>query len=687
MAWKYAPGFQPGGPVRQAGNLALGPAAPGNPISAETLGETLATVPELVTHGVTMPKSREGKILGGIVPPKAQQALRYGVAVPEITGSPAADRVLAPGTAPLPEAARSALRGGIAANDRYAKALAKAAPVAAEVGRRVDAAERVLGLPGVRLGEAAANALKKEEPKKEEPRPIIRRLEPEAAPPAPSPSQGAPVPPGEAAQTFLNPYSLMSQGGPRQVGAAETPLVAPGRQAKIAQDVGDERQQLGELGEAKQREGSAATTEIEARARALEGRAEEEKRLGNEALTSRTAQRDKEQAAIDEYKAQADKRDAFSQHVYETMKTDPDRFWKNASGADKMRYGLAMGIGAIAAGFSGQGNKALEAVRGHIADDVAAQKSDYEHAETRYKQMGDRVEASKNLYAMARQTGLDDQGAREFATNVLLKGAASQAEGMAERAKSPSAIAAANTAAKALGVESAERQTKLDEKLASMNRYVPAHVEGGPSGPTRKEVAEAALKIREQAAQAGTPISVEESLRQAFQTYTGVNTGSGPSVNFAKEPKEATEGKSREEERQREITQLASNQGEVDRFRANVGKISPSLVQGVSPSERGKRKQLQDEYNAFVIRTVAEDFKRATGNVEPKNPNLIHELAQPFLVEAGASNWEPEEVTAQRMDALKKSMAQSNAGLRALEGRKITEEEFKGAAPAWYRPR
>lgn len=491
-------------------------------------------------------------------------------------------------------------------------------------------------------------------------------------PPATTPAPDAVAPPG-VAPFRSGSGSIFGGGGgatTQTVGAVNNDLVDPTLQGNLSAARANERRVLRQAGDAETAVGKANADAEQAKAGALQNVADEQKKQGNEAQARGDAR------AAQEAESQG-KFDALSAKVNAESKEDPERFWKNQSTGQKVGYGIALALGTVGSSFLGEKhNQVLDMINRHIDDDIASQRANYQHDRNR---LGD----VKDLYGMARQSGLDNEAATRFAKEHMLGAARTMVDQTAAQQGTQQSMANADLLKKKLAIPESQVLTAEQKDAIAEHQYVGAHTVTTGSGVDMNKVIKRGQEIRDKAmAEGHGEMTIEEAQRQAYREYTGHDVGSGPVTSYAKTPNADSLAREKDERGQKEESgQYKSDLGQIDKYEKDVGSLSPSLVQGLSPEARGDRKRKQDEYNSFVMQTVADAYKKRTGNVEPKSPELIHEYAKPFLVDNTGSNFEPEDVTRKKIQGLRRYFQQSNAGITGVD------PNAPSATPPGFKPR
>lgn len=341
----------------------------------------------------------------------------------------------------------------------------------------------------------------------------IPQLAPVAPPAAPqgAPASGPVVPyrqaPGGGTGDLTN--KLLKTPG---VAAHEAPLVDPTSQLRM--QIGYGNAQAGLRGEANAERdvGAAAGAQGQAQASGLAGEAGTAGRaagdLGSIAMSAR------ERAAA--HMAAADK---FGAEIAGD-KIDPDGMWNHASSGTQLRWTIARALGGFASGGTGP-NQIADSLQ-HMADqDVASQKANFEA----------RRGNLDSMYARAfRETGNADD-ALVRAKSYALTAAAKMTESLGAASGSNLSSAKANAIAAQLGTKSSELGVQAEKEHQAENKYVSAQAGSTIDILHDPRVQKEAADLQKSAAANGQPISPDEALKRAAETfYAGSQRGGYSSV-------------------------------------------------------------------------------------------------------------------------------------------------------------
>lgn len=327
--------------------------------------------------------------------------------------------------------------------------------------------------------------------------------------------------------------------------------------------------------------------------------------------------KDKERA--DYAKEQEAKSNALMEEV-RAGKIDPNRATENMSAPRKALFVIA----AALSGFANRGGKnvALDAIDSEINRDIDAQKE----------------ALNSKRSGAALQNTLVGQMYQRFG-NMEHAEAAARAAKYEKYNMDAQAFAAQRGDAASIhdaDMLGAQLKEKAGNTLLAFNK--PA-VGADPS----KRIAEDTTKFIEKG------MDPVEARRAAIYANTGQQVGAGALKSPGKEGDKTKE----------ETAQMDSDLSELRNYKQKVHLISPSLVQGFDPVERGKRKAEQERYAGSVARWVGKMYQLDTNSKEPKNVALIEKYAEPYLP---SGSWEPEAVTLHKMNTLEHDLQAAGVG-------------------------
>jgi hypothetical protein len=267
----------------------------------------------------------------------------------------------------------------------------------------------------------------------------------------------------ETERTGEKSSAPVSAPGGSYVPAHEVPRVSPERQEANAQTY--QAEAAAEAGaaeaEAKSHEGAAQAMREAAETQQADLEESKGQRAARAELTSRML-RDAEKAAAD----------------VSSQKIDPNRFWKNTSTGDRIRYAIAAALG----GFAGD-HTATNMIQSMISQDIDAQKSDIEN-----QRQG--ANAKMTHYHAALQAYDSMDAASEHDRAAKLAWAKMQVDALMEESKAP----IVRERGKALQAQIARKM--VDAGIA-FNPLIPGQMVGG--GPAAGDMSHTPLEVTGQA--------------------------------------------------------------------------------------------------------------------------------------------------------------------------------------------
>ncbi len=329
------------------------------------------------------------------------------------------------------------------------------------------------------------------------------------AAPAPMPATQAPVPiatrqpvafardtPGQSAlaQNTVGWSNGMPPTAPMvRIGPSELATVDPKRQAQIQAN-------LGLAADATREQGSAASG-----AALAEGATQE--RIAGAIQSDADEALDRLRDRKGDYAANIAKL-AAAQDDAAKAGIDPDRLAKGKSPAEKfaLALGAALAAGSQTISRTGGPNPVLQQMQQAKEADIEAQRQDITNKRAK---VGD---LRAQIADMARQNDADE-GLVDKAAALRVKGLETGGAADVSGYRSQLADAAAAKDAAILGAQG-------EKEIAAMNRFAQAHAVGGAPAASPAKIAEAAMKIREDAAARGVNVPIGESINQATALLT-----------------------------------------------------------------------------------------------------------------------------------------------------------------------
>jgi hypothetical protein len=230
-------------------------------------------------------------------------------------------------------------------------------------------------------------------------------------------SKSAPVSAPPSAEHAAASDALPRPSPGTYVPAHEVPRVSPERQAANEQTYAAEAAAEGGAAEAEAKEHEGAAQAMRDAIETQQADLEQSKgeRAARAELTSRML-RDAEKAASD----------------VASQKIDPNRFWKNTSTGDRIRYAIAAALG----GFAGD-HTATNMIQSMISQDIDAQKSDIENQRTGANAKMTHYNAALQAYGSMDAADEHDRAAKLMYAQMQVKALAeeSQAPIVRERAR------------------------------------------------------------------------------------------------------------------------------------------------------------------------------------------------------------------------------------------------------------
>ncbi len=476
----------------------------------------------------------------------------------------------------------------------------------------------------------------------------LTKEEREAAAPAPAPS---PAPEGvgnkyagahteggkEAAPKDIN-WGGAGVGGTATIAAHEVPLAMPARQAALTGAMDAE-------GKAVEGQKVAATESADAGAEI-----EKQRTIGLQDVAKATEDAGvdvklRAQAHADEAKEHRKHIDDFSAKVA-AEKIDPNRMMNNASTGRRITWTLAEAFGAVSQAFlHTPTNQIADRIENLAAQDVAAQRANHEIGRERVSDMN-------SMYAHALAATGREEEAERLATGYALDAAKQQAQALAQGATSAAQKAKGKEIVAALDEKQATIAARKAEAEIKLNPMVQARTVA--TGADMSKVYATARQYSEDQAKLGTKVAPDEAIRWAYKMHTGKDPlpGAGAFAGGAK-----AEAGSKQEKLEEFKTEVEGGIATIDSAlktgaaykQGPIGAMW-SHVPGATDSKSDKFER--DKYNAQVKALVGAGWKLTTSGMEPKNPAIIEELSEHFMIQPG----EGVELSRKRMKGLQETL-------------------------------
>jgi hypothetical protein len=259
-----------------------------------------------------------------------------------------------------------------------------------------------------------------------------------------------------------------------------------------------------------------------------------------EALAESDAAREIRERIPEHTKERQKYEDAYKNAIGQMTSTyheDPNRLYSQMIWPQAVMWGLAALLGGAYQGFTGRNNPAVDYMDKKIAQDIQAQRNDYNAMSEGQKA---KVEGAKNLYQIARENVDDDEKAYNLAMQLGLSLAQHQAKAMVADSQSPVAKAQGDLAVSQLEQKKAEYDPLKVQEMIRGTKYQQATSGGGID---MKKVYEQAKVYEKDASEHGREIDPRDAIRRAMIFYGYTNPGSqGAGPNISAQPKGAGEG-------------------------------------------------------------------------------------------------------------------------------------------------
>lgn len=242
------------------------------------------------------------------------------------------------------------------------------------------------------------------------------------------------------------------------------------------------------------------------------------------------AQNQQKQAWMNAYQQHEAERNQASQKMIDDIqneKIDPNHFWADKSGFDKVRMGIGLILGGIGSGLTGQPNVAAQFIQQAIARDMEAQKANLSKKETLFGYFRQKLGDDRAAELMTHSV-LSDIAANEIKAAATRAGGGVQAQqAMLTAAQLQQQGQIAGQQVSAMKAETAMKQMELAQRQA-MFRYTISQMSGGhgeepgyvPSGTAPPMMSEFSLKGKAEQEKAKGEMRVNlPELGEAAHTY------------------------------------------------------------------------------------------------------------------------------------------------------------------------